>query len=95
MQILQLHGNVMKMEDINIKNAFVIVLEIIDGFVDNTSIFTNHATNHFTKITKEDGNRWSELLQASGGVLEFSKRFFYLLSWHWDTKGNPIANTIE
>jgi hypothetical protein len=39
---------------------------------------------------ESDGNIWANLQEASGGMLELKKCFFYLLSWKWDSKGNPI-----
>jgi hypothetical protein len=42
-----------------------------------------------------DGILWSELLKASGGELELSKCFYYLLSWEWDKKGNPKPTIIS
>jgi hypothetical protein len=36
---------------------------------------------------KEYGKMWTKLLEASGGKLEMSKCFFYLLTWKWDNKG--------
>jgi hypothetical protein len=40
------------------------------------------------------GNLWATLLEASGGLLELDKCFFYLLSWTWDTRGNPIPESM-
>jgi hypothetical protein len=37
---------------------------------------------------------WKELLEASGGKLELTKCFYYILTWRFDTKGNPIPTTI-
>jgi ribonuclease HI len=96
MNILHELGNGMTMVDI-LKNNTTL-REIIEGFVDDTSIFTNCTSNDIINILRklqEDGNIWSMLLQASGGKLEVNKCFFYLLSWHWDAKGNPIADDIQ
>jgi hypothetical protein len=38
---------------------------------------------------------WKELLEASGGKLELTKCFYYILTWKFDTKGNPIPTTIS
>jgi hypothetical protein len=32
---------------------------------------------------------WEGLLSATGGKLQLSKCFYYVLSWKWDKKGNP------
>jgi hypothetical protein len=37
---------------------------------------------------------WKELLEASGGKLELTKCFYYILTWRFDDKGNPIPMTI-
>jgi hypothetical protein len=44
---------------------------------------------------KEDGYLWKKLLEASGGKLELSKCFFYLLTWKWDNKGNAIPDSQQ
>jgi hypothetical protein len=96
MSLLQKEGHGMEMKDVN--NINNLVQEIIEGFVDDMSIFTNDIENNIKKLLdklQSDGNKWMELLQASGGMLEFLKRFYYLLTWHWDAKGNPIADDIE
>ena len=72
----------------------------IDGFVDDTSLFSNLpfyqddfrlAINTLKVATQ----KWSELLQASGGKLELSKCFFYALNWNFSPEGDPIPMTIE
>jgi 23S rRNA maturation-related 3'-5' exoribonuclease YhaM len=37
---------------------------------------------------------WKELLEASGGKLELTKCFYYILTWKFDPKGNLIPTTI-
>jgi hypothetical protein len=96
MEILQKHGNGMTM--IDVLNNGNIIKEIIEGFVDDNSIFTNEQTNNIIQLLqklKEDGNMWAQLLQASGGMLELGKCFFYLLTWTWDSKGNPVPANIN
>jgi hypothetical protein len=41
---------------------------------------------------KSDGILCTGLLEATGGALELSKCFYYILSWLWDRKGNAIPN---
>jgi hypothetical protein len=73
----------------------------IDGFVDDTSLFTNIIQQTDNKniiqlcnqITK-DMIIWNEVLEASGGKLELSKCFYYVLSWKFDADGNGIPMTI-
>jgi hypothetical protein len=38
---------------------------------------------------------WKELLEASGGNLELTKCFYYILTWRFDNKGNAIPTTIS
>jgi hypothetical protein len=44
---------------------------------------------------KEDAQLWEGLLSATGGELELKKYFYYVLSWKWDSNGNPIPETIS
>jgi hypothetical protein len=37
---------------------------------------------------------WKELLEASGGKLELTKCFYYILTWRFDSNGNPVPTTI-
>jgi hypothetical protein len=60
----------------------------IDGFVDDTSLFTSIAgtmsnTNDISELTnhlQEDVIAWKDLLETSGGKLELKKCFYYILS---------------
>jgi hypothetical protein len=84
MKILKSQGNVMYMHDVE---NMINVHEIIEGFVDDNSIFTNKLCNDLQALFNKlqcDGKLWADLLEASGGKLELTKCFFYLLSWSWD-----------
>ena len=72
---------------------------IIDGFVDNISIFVNlpfHDTNQATIFKKLQNatERWLELISASGGKLELQKCFFYAMIWKFTQEGEAILQTI-
>jgi hypothetical protein len=75
----------------------------IEGFVDDTSLFTNllrtmYDSNDINEITEQlkiDMIAWKELLEASGGKLELTKCFYYILTWKFDTKGHPVPTTVE
>jgi Reverse transcriptase (RNA-dependent DNA polymerase) len=75
----------------------------IDGFVDDTSLFANLLriicdSNDIRLITEQlqkDMIAWKELLEASGGKLELTKCFYYILTWKFDRKGNPLPTTVE
>ena len=38
---------------------------------------------------------WKELLESSGGKLELTKCFYYILSWKFDEEGNATTTTKE
>jgi hypothetical protein len=70
MDALQQKATGMTMEDV-IKTS-VSVIEWINGLVDDTSIFTNnrYSEQDITILKhrlQEDGNRWANLLQSTGG----------------------------
>jgi hypothetical protein len=78
------------------------IQQCIDGFVDDISLFTNlsqHTDNNdiiqLSHQLTSDMTIWNELLESSGGKLELSKCFFYILSWKFDTEGNGIPMTID
>jgi hypothetical protein len=69
------------------------ITQWIEGFVDDTSIFTNTSLtrNNIQELKeklRQDGTYWAGLLEASGGKLELVKCFFYLLTWRWDKHGD-------
>jgi hypothetical protein len=74
----------------------------IDGFVDDTSLFTNlldllgepNDVRLLTTKLCQDLMFWKELLEASGGKLELPKCFYYVLAWKFDSKGNPYPMSI-
>jgi hypothetical protein len=75
----------------------------IDSFVDDTSLFANLLraicdSNDIKKISAQlhlDMIAWKELLEASGGKLELTKCFYYVLTWKFDSIGNPVPKTVE
>jgi hypothetical protein len=70
MKIIKSEGQ--RMTTIDVQDYENILRDIIEGFVDDTSIFTNDITNDLLLLMKklqEDGNKWNELLQASRGLL--------------------------
>jgi hypothetical protein len=44
---------------------------------------------------KKDGKKWATLLQGLGGMLKWAKCFYYLVSWIWASKGNPVPESIQ
>jgi hypothetical protein len=65
--------------------------EWIDGYVDDTSIFTNIDETNKIPMAKSiaqqlqsDASIWEKLLSATGGKLELTKWFYYILQWEFD-----------
>jgi hypothetical protein len=77
-----------------------IIRQYLEGFVDDAANYTNnrnyddHDVNLLRHNLQEDGKKWAKLLEASGGKLEMTKTFYYLLSWEWDKYGNPTPQSI-
>jgi hypothetical protein len=97
MDLLERKSKGMTMIDVN--NKFEIK-KWIEGFVDDTSIFTNidfisQCAQTLVQHLQEDGCEWAGLLEASGGKLELTKCFYYMLTWTWNDKGEPIPQTIQ
>jgi hypothetical protein len=96
MQILTRNSFGMTMLDV--KKYKEEICQIIEGYVNDTPIFTNDNGENIATIIEKlesDGTWWAGLLNSSGGGLELTKCFYYLLSWKWDYKGNPIPETNE
>jgi hypothetical protein len=76
-------SNGMEIEDI--LEHMESIRQIIEGFVDDNSLFTNlkFGDNNLQELIKKaqkDGQNWECLLHTSGGALELSKCFYYILS---------------
>jgi hypothetical protein len=96
MECLETVGSGMTMEDIErIKS----IRQWIEGFVDDTSLFTNlkdpeEPVENMRAQLQQDTQSWTDLLYASGGQLELSKCFYYMLAWKFTPEGDPIPLTI-
>jgi hypothetical protein len=98
MDLLQEDTNGMRMYDV--QTTIDIIIQIIEGFVDYTLIFTNliYGNNDILTLlhkAQHDAQKWVEYLHTTGGQLELTKCFYYILSWKWDKMGNPIPQSIE
>ena len=84
------------------------VKRIMDGFVDDTTAWFNMFKESLRELERErptaddivDGlyataKWWEELLNASGGKLELSKCFFYIIAWIFDKEGKVRLATGE
>jgi hypothetical protein len=90
-------GNGMTMADVKTLET---IQQWIEGFVDDTSLFAN--TVPFTDSLPDlktnlatDMQLWASLLEATGGKLELSKCFYYIMSWKFDHNGKPIPMNIR
>jgi hypothetical protein len=71
-----------------------------EGFVDDIS---NYANNEFEDqciknlhaALQSDGQKWVGLLEGTGGKLELTKCFYYMLSWGFDKNGSPYPHPIK
>jgi hypothetical protein len=81
----------------------ITIQQWIDGFVDDTSMFSNligaHENTNDIKLLHErlsnNLTAWKEVLEALGGKLELSKCFYYILSWKFNELGDAVPTTIE
>lgn len=81
-------------------NKLTIIKQWIEGFVDDTSLFTSlepHESNLCKLVANlnHDTQLWAELLEATGGKLELSKCFYCVLQWKFNDFGEPIPTTIS
>lgn len=77
----------------------------IDGYVDDTALFANltmsiishlaQSTRDLAENLNEIATIWNGLLEASGGKLELSKCFYYLLNWKFDIEGRYSYESLE
>ena len=79
----------------------VVIKQWLDGYVDDTSLFTNLPTAPVSNIQQvvdalqHDMCAWATLLEASGGLLEISKCFYYILAWKFSDEGDALPMTLE
>ncbi len=74
------------------------IYQIIEGFVDDTSIYVNSESNNIDRLLEklqEVLQEWNDLLYASGGKLELPKCFFYILQWEFDDQGTPHPKQMD
>jgi hypothetical protein len=69
---------------INPNDILQSLIYYIEGFVDDTSIFTNldYSNKNIKELinkAQQEGQRWEGLLAASVCELELSKKFYYIL----------------
>jgi hypothetical protein len=76
------------------------VQRVMDAFVDDSTSWVNcfvksltqRHTNHIGQVAqdlRETAQKWETLLHSTGGALELSKCFYYLVQWKFDKRGNP------
>jgi hypothetical protein len=73
---------------------------VMDAFVDDSTSrnnrfkesLHNRSRNYIRQIVSDlshTAQTWEKLLYSTGGALELSKCFYYLVHWIYDTHGNP------
>jgi hypothetical protein len=72
----------------------------ITGFVDDVTHWciniSRQAETEISEDLQHAAQWWEQLLHASGGKLELSKCFFYILKWKFNSEGIPsLYNTNE
>ncbi len=71
----------------------------MDAFVDDSTTWVGSFDNplcsprQLGKKLQQSAQTWEQLLSASGGKLQLSKCFFYMMCWKWDTEGKPTLMT--
>ena len=68
------------------------ITQWIDGYVDDTSIFTTIPEDHYKQVEpkklaqqlQKNTQEREILLAATGGKLELTKCFYYILCWTFD-----------
>jgi hypothetical protein len=66
----------------------------MEAFVDDTDVAVNDSEKPYSPgklaaILQQDAQHWEKLLFTSGGKLELSKCFFYLMHWKFSSDGTP------
>lgn len=73
------------------------VKQWLEALVDDTSLFTNlsdtYDVSELVKALEHDAQYWASLLSVSGGCLELSKCFYYVLAWKFNDYGDPEPMT--
>jgi hypothetical protein len=63
------------------------------GFVDDTKNHVNDmSVAALVKLMAEDSQLWSDLLHVGGTALEFSKLYFYVSYWQFESSGRPYLD---
>jgi 23S rRNA pseudoU1915 N3-methylase RlmH len=65
------------------------------AFVDDTDVAVNDTGKQLTsrelaQVLQTDAQHWEKLLFTSGGKLELSKCFFYIMYWKFTEDGMPF-----
>lgn len=70
------------------------ITQWLEALVDDTSLFTNQLDNNdiekLVRAMEHDAQHWEQYLSASGGALELTKCFYYILSWSFSLTGDAI-----
>jgi hypothetical protein len=72
----------------------------MEAFVDDTNVAVNDSEKPYTSqqlvdILQIDAHHWEKLLFTSGGKLELSKCFFYIMHWKFSSDGIPSLTSKD
>jgi ribonuclease HI len=65
-----------------------------DCFVDDTTIFCNSEPAALKTELQQNAQQWESILYSSGGALELSKCFYYIIDWSFDENGHPYLKDL-
>jgi hypothetical protein len=82
------------MKIVSVDGSEAPLVQMQEGFVDDISNYANNdfkdtCIHNLHSTLQEDGRKWVGMLEGTGGKLELTKCFDYLLSWGWDSNGSP------
>jgi hypothetical protein len=71
---------------------------MMEVFADNTDVAANdtkqpNTSLQLAQLLQTDAQHWEKLLFTSGGKLELTKCFFYLLYWKFNDDGMPTLTS--
>jgi hypothetical protein len=98
---------VMKRERNTAPTSMVSIKWVMDAFVDDTTWWVNRFLQQLLSTNKkqalqntvqelqDSAQLWEKLLSASGGVLELSTCFYYIVHWIWENSRARMAMKEE
>jgi hypothetical protein len=60
-----------------------------DAYVDDATIFCNQQPTNLKQELQRNAQIWENAIHGSGGALELSKCFYYIIEWTFEQSGKP------